>query len=593
MSHDSTTSAFQANMEKNKKKYELKHEKKVQERSKGEIPIIFDYKKKSKAAMSSNGNLNGTLQNGTNKRDNLSTSDSINRSRKRKNKLLEGDTRGTHSVNEFNDQPDVEKFKKTKKKAENSNNIDQIIGTSIHRDSVKIGEDVFAWMISPVEVRAFFSDCWESKPLHISKNKEDFFESMCSLSDFKKAVMDNDMYFGKNIDVTSYVNSERLTHNKEGKATLPILWDYFESGCSIRLLNPQRFIPNIKLLMVTLQEFFHCFVGSNIYLTPPGTQGFAPHYDDIEAFVLQLDGEKQWKIYKPRVPEDVLPRYSSRNLSQDEIGEPEMEVTLKPGDVLYFPRGMIHQASCPPHTHSLHVTLSCYQRNTWGDLFEKMLPVAIERAITEDVEFRKGLPLGYMNHFGLAFSDQATQARRQLIEKFNELGRRLIKFCPLDAAVDQMAVDFVHSALPPSLTNEEKLHGADRNIFEDGKSLLDVLKAHPNGNLSVRLIRLTSVRLVSEEEQVFLYYTTDNSLVYRENDVVRTKIPRKWIAALEHLIHSYPDYVTVKTLPVMKQNEKSGKWMQVVRFVYFLWQRGLILFDRPCETILKSLDVEN
>ncbi len=36
------------------------------------------------------------------------------------------------------------------------------------------------------------------------------------------------------------------------------------------------------------------------YLTPPGSQGFAPHYDDIEAFVMQLEGKKLWKIYKER-----------------------------------------------------------------------------------------------------------------------------------------------------------------------------------------------------------------------------------------------------------------------------------------------------
>lgn len=39
---------------------------------------------------------------------------------------------------------------------------------------------------------------------------------------------------------------------------------------------------------------------STRYLTPPGTQGFAPHYDDIEAFVVQLEGKKHWRVYSPR-----------------------------------------------------------------------------------------------------------------------------------------------------------------------------------------------------------------------------------------------------------------------------------------------------
>ena len=39
-------------------------------------------------------------------------------------------------------------------------------------------------------------------------------------------------------------------------------------------------------------------VGSNAYLTPGGApnQGFAPHYDDIEAFILQVEGYKHWRV---------------------------------------------------------------------------------------------------------------------------------------------------------------------------------------------------------------------------------------------------------------------------------------------------------
>ena len=36
------------------------------------------------------------------------------------------------------------------------------------------------------------------------------------------------------------------------------------------------------------QDHFNSMVGANVYLTPPGTQGFAPHWDDVEVFMLQL-----------------------------------------------------------------------------------------------------------------------------------------------------------------------------------------------------------------------------------------------------------------------------------------------------------------
>ena len=97
-------------------------------------------------------------------------------------------------------------------------------------------------------------------------------------------------------------------------------------------------------------------------MTPAGTQGFAPHYDDIEAFIMQIEGKKQWRLYKPRSRQEMLPRVSSstyililkkdrnislfiytENFSQSEIGESILDVVLEPGDLLYFPRGTIHQ----------------------------------------------------------------------------------------------------------------------------------------------------------------------------------------------------------------------------------------------------------
>lgn len=95
--------------------------------------------------------------------------------------------------------------------------------------------------------------------------------------------------------------------------------------------------------MSALQEYFGTSVGANIYLTPSGTQGFAPHYDDIEAFVLQLEGKKRWRVYSPRNESESFPRYSSGNFRDDEIGNPVIDCILEAGDLLYFPRGFIHQ----------------------------------------------------------------------------------------------------------------------------------------------------------------------------------------------------------------------------------------------------------
>ncbi len=72
---------------------------------------------------------------------------------------------------------------------------------------------------------------------------------------------------------------------------------------------------------------------SNCNTIITGSQGFAPHYDDIEAFVIQLEGKKLWKVYPPFVNEK-LPRFSSHNFKRSDITtEPLMQVELEPGIV--------------------------------------------------------------------------------------------------------------------------------------------------------------------------------------------------------------------------------------------------------------------
>ncbi len=155
-----------------------------------------------------------------------------------------------------------------------------------------------------------------------------------------------------------------------------------------------------------MQELFGTCVGANTYLTPAGTQGFAPHYDDIEAFVLQLEGKKRWRVYKPLSKEETLPKFSSRNYTQEEIGSPIIDVTLEAGDLLYFPRGWIHQANALDDIHSLHITVSCYQKNTWSDFLAKLLPAALDVATQSDLEFRRGLPINYLMNNGIAYDNE-------------------------------------------------------------------------------------------------------------------------------------------------------------------------------------------
>lgn len=61
-----------------------------------------------------------------------------------------------------------------------------------------------------------------------------------------------------------------------------------------------------------------------------GTQGLAPHYDDVEIWVCQTQGSKRWRLYEP-LHGFQLPALPSPDLDPEDIGEPIMDVTLQVG----------------------------------------------------------------------------------------------------------------------------------------------------------------------------------------------------------------------------------------------------------------------
>lgn len=161
-------------------------------------------------------------------------------------------------------------------------------------------QKLLQWILSPKKLESFFQNFWESKPVHIHRKRQDYFKHLLSSKKLDEMLRHNALYYTRNIDIVSYENGKRETHNPEGRAVPSAVWDYYQNGCSVRILNPQTYNKKIHLLLATLQEYFGTMVGANVYLTPAGSQGFAPHYDDIEAFVLQLEGRKHWKLYAPK-----------------------------------------------------------------------------------------------------------------------------------------------------------------------------------------------------------------------------------------------------------------------------------------------------
>uniref|UniRef100_A0A8C6S380 Bifunctional lysine-specific demethylase and histidyl-hydroxylase n=1 Tax=Neogobius melanostomus TaxID=47308 RepID=A0A8C6S380_9GOBI len=404
---------------------------------------------------------------------------------------------------------------------------------------------LFQWLINPIPAKSFFRETWEKKPVIVQRRNPNYYEGLFSTAEFDRILRQDDVQYGVNLDVTSYTDGKRETHNPPGRALPYSVWDFYESGCSMRMLNPQAFSSTVWSVLSILQEHFGSMAGANVYLTPPGTQGFAPHYDDIEAFIIQLEGKKHWRVYSPRSENEVLPVFSSPNFSQSDIGKPILEVVLEAGDLLYFPRGFIHQGDCLPDAHSMHITVSSFQKNSWGDLLLKMVPAALEIAMEEDVEYRQGLPLDYLTYMGVQNSDKDDPRRAKFLSRVEGLMKKLAEYAPVDATVDLKARDFLHDCLP-QCELASSVQGAPAR-WHRGQS--EDVGSPITAQSKVRLIRAGCARLCSDGEVVSLYYTTANSRVYHKEEIKSLEVKVEHTDAIEFLIHAYPKFVSVGSIP--------------------------------------------
>jgi ribosomal protein L16 Arg81 hydroxylase len=132
----------------------------------------------------------------------------------------------------------------------------------------------------------------------------------------------------------------------------------------------------------------------NAYITPPSSRGFSPHYDVHDVFVLQVAGEKHWRIHAPVLP-DPLRTQPWQDRADDVAaaaeGEPVIDAVLRPGDALYLPRGFIHSAQALGAI-SAHLTVGVHSVTRWSAA-ESALDL-VRGLAAEDPQLRASFPLG-------------------------------------------------------------------------------------------------------------------------------------------------------------------------------------------------------
>ena len=137
---------------------------------------------------------------------------------------------------------------------------------------------------------------------------------------------------------------------------------------------------------VALGEALAAEVGASVFCSFKGGRAVATHYDVHEVFAVQTEGEKVWNLYEGRETDPVgyPPGLSQAEFDRNR-GRLVSTITMKPGDVLYMPRGFYHDTVTPDQP-SLHVSF------TVMPLAGRSILALLDAPALRDAAFRAWLP---------------------------------------------------------------------------------------------------------------------------------------------------------------------------------------------------------
>jgi JmjC domain len=168
----------------------------------------------------------------------------------------------------------------------------------------------------------------------------------------------------------------------------------FADGSTLVLQALHRVWPPILEFCQRLAAEMGHPIQANAYVTPPQNQGFSAHYDVHDVFVLQIEGEKRWRIHRPLLASPLRDQpWNDRRADVEKRAEevPLMEALLKPGDCLYLPRGHLHAATALGGV-STHLTLGIHVWTRFA-LAQQLVHQALQ-TLADDPVMRASLPLG-------------------------------------------------------------------------------------------------------------------------------------------------------------------------------------------------------
>ncbi len=339
--------------------------------------------------------------------------------------------------------------------------------------------DPLRWLLGE-QADGFLTEVYERKPVVVRHNDPDRFRPLLSLADIDGLVAELDFQRGMLVMTdASRTIAESEYVAPSGAVDRGAVASLYSGGATLILNQLQQSHSGMATLCRSLESVFSCHVQTNTYLTPPSSQGFRTHYDNHDVLVIQIEGEKAWRLHDQ--PVAIPYRGEGFQPGVYPVGELSDTFVLRAGDCAYVPRGLMHDAATSGDKPSLHITCGLIVR-TWADVILE----AVSEVCVKDEAFRRSLPPGFAN----PGFDRAAMG-----DEFQNLIHRLADKARLDHALDFAIREFVvsresdvsgallgaHAPLAPGYVARPSIWRIEEEEFDGTKTVLLIA---PGGELS-------------------------------------------------------------------------------------------------------------
>ncbi len=233
----------------------------------------------------------------------------------------------------------------------------------------------------------------------------------------------------------------------------------FKSGATLTVNDLHRVSAPARRMMRLLSETFACRSEAAVFVTPSGKAGFAPHADELGVIVIQSEGTKDWRVWQT---DHAGPRKDA-TFEDSELGDPLLEVTLEPGDVLYLPHGTPHAAAAT-HEQSVHISLGLRPRG-----WDEIVGAIVSRSMA--AQGQRGFPA--------LIAEPTPSMLNDLASILHDVAAQLAATDPA-AALASLRDDLVTSlapVVPDSLSDMRRLDSCSTNqLFHVETSAVEVIE---------------------------------------------------------------------------------------------------------------------